>query len=316
MKSTIIAAAAATLTLTAFLAVPAQATLLRTFVGPTGNDANPCSLSQPCRTLQVALAQTTAGGEIAILGTAGYNNQQTLNIDRAISIVNPGAFEAGLFTPAGGTAITINAGAGDAVSLRGLTIEGGGIGVAGIQFITGASLTVQNCIIRHMTGSSAGLLFTPSGASNLFVSRTVVSDNAYIGIAVQPTGANAVTAVLNRVEANGNKFGIVVDGQSASGGTIKATAFNTTASGNSSDGIEAASSSGTTTLMLNHVVVANNGSGVVSFGANTTTKIYQSVLNGNATGWSAFGGVIQSYVNNSIDGNTAGNSAPTVVNLH
>ena len=39
--------------------------------------------------------------------------------------MNGGGFEAGIMVPSQGTGIVINAGPNDAVSLRGLTIEGG-----------------------------------------------------------------------------------------------------------------------------------------------------------------------------------------------
>ena len=119
--------------------------------------------------------------------------------------MNAGGFEAGIFVPSGGTGIVINAGANDAVSLRGLTIEGGGTGYNGIVFNSGQSLTVQNCVIRHMSNSgNAGIYFAPTASSSLFVSHTVVSDNGYAGIWVFPSGSGAVSAVFNDVEANNN----------------------------------------------------------------------------------------------------------------
>src|SRR5271166_2419577 len=75
---------------------PAYAQQPRTFVSPTGSDSNPCTLVAPCRTFQAAIAQTNSGGEIAVLGSAGYNSGATVNIDKPISIVNPGGFEAGI----------------------------------------------------------------------------------------------------------------------------------------------------------------------------------------------------------------------------
>src|SRR5882724_5076671 len=128
-------------------APPASATQpgnARSFVSPTGNDANSCTLAAPCRTFAQALLSTNAGGEIAVLGTAGYG---TLTINKAISIVNPGAFEAGISVPAGGIGIVINAGANDDISLRGLTFEGGGTGQAGIKFNTGRTLTIEDSSI-------------------------------------------------------------------------------------------------------------------------------------------------------------------------
>lgn len=188
----------------ALLAAPAQAQATRTFVAPppAGNDANPCTITQPCRFLQRALTQTARGGEIAVLGTAGYNNGATVNITQAVSIVNPGAFEAGLFVLSGGTGITINAAASDAVSLRGLTIEGGGVGENGITFVSAKSLAIQNCNVRNFLGS--GIAMIPSTDSNIVVSNTVVSDNAIHGLFVQPTGKHLVLALFNHVEAYNN----------------------------------------------------------------------------------------------------------------
>jgi predicted benzoate:H+ symporter BenE len=124
MKHTSIIVAVGLALIAALSAAPANALSGRTFVSPTGSDSNPCSLALPCRNLQAALYQTNPGGEIAILGTAGYSGGATLTIDRAISIVNPGAFEAGIIAPSGGNGIVVSAGATDAVSLRGLTIDG------------------------------------------------------------------------------------------------------------------------------------------------------------------------------------------------
>ena len=92
----------------------------RTFVSGTGSDANPCSLAAPCRSFAGALTQTSPGGEIAVLDTAGYG---AVTIGQAVSIVNEEGVEAGI-TVTSGDGITINAGATDVVNLRGLTLVG------------------------------------------------------------------------------------------------------------------------------------------------------------------------------------------------
>src|SRR5690242_2096621 len=127
----IIAALAVGLALGCTLPTVVQAQNVRSFVSPAGNDADNCSLAAPCRTFAAAYTATNAGGEIAVLGTAGYG---PLTITKAISIVNGGGFEAGIPVPSGGIGITVTAGATDAVSLRGLSIEGAGVGATGIRF--------------------------------------------------------------------------------------------------------------------------------------------------------------------------------------
>src|SRR5215472_4478503 len=94
----------------------------RTFVSGTGSDANPCSLGAPCRSFAGALAQTSSGGEIAVLDTAGYG---AVTITQAVSIVNEEGVEAGI-TVTSGDGNTINAGSSDVVNLRGLTLVGAG----------------------------------------------------------------------------------------------------------------------------------------------------------------------------------------------
>src|SRR5215469_10095547 len=142
----------------------------RTFVSGSGSDANPCSLSAPCRSFAGALAQTSPGGEIAVLDTAGYG---AVTIGQAVSIVNEEGVEAGI-TVTSGDGITINAGAGDVVNLRGLTLVGAG-GANAITFNTGRALNIQDCVIRGF--GNIGLNLAPTVSSDINVSNTIVSGN-------------------------------------------------------------------------------------------------------------------------------------------
>ena len=144
----IFAVSAVGLLASALSTTPTHAQGVRTFVSPTGSDSANCSLATPCRTFAAAYALTNAGGEISVLGTAGYG---TLTISKAISIVNGGGFEAGIAVPANGTGILINANSTDAVSLRGFTDGGGASANRGIVFNAGASLNIENCVVRKLS---------------------------------------------------------------------------------------------------------------------------------------------------------------------
>jgi hypothetical protein len=61
------------------------------------------------------------------------------------------------------------------VNLRGLIIEGAGVGQNGIQFNTGKALTIDNCVIRNM--DEQGIRFLPATNSSLAVSNTFISAN-------------------------------------------------------------------------------------------------------------------------------------------
>src|SRR5262249_40363613 len=154
----------------------------------------------------------------------------SINIMKAISIQAHGF--AGITVGAGGTAITINAQPNDAVNLTGLIIEGEGVGATGILFNTGKSLTIENSIVRNVTG--IGIHFLATGSSALAVSNTLVADTGNIGIFVAPTGSGTITAAFSRVEAHNNPVsaGIYINGTSASGGSITAAVTDCVAVGN------------------------------------------------------------------------------------
>src|ERR1700730_6876260 len=117
----------------------------RTFVSGKGTDTGACPVTAPCRTFAFALTQTAAGGEIDVVDSAGYG---AMIINKSISIVNDGAGVAGIQSVPGMAGVAINAGANDSVHLRGLTIDGLGVGTSGILFNTGGNLTIEDCVVR------------------------------------------------------------------------------------------------------------------------------------------------------------------------
>jgi hypothetical protein len=303
------------------LSGPAQAQLARTFVSAArGNDASDCNRLTPCRTFQRAHDNTLANGEITVLDPGGYGS---VTITKALSITNDGVGEAGALVSGGFTGISVAAGADDAVSLRGLTVKGIGFGGGnGIAFNSGKSLTVENCVIRNLSGNSFsfglgfGLSFRPNASSALVVSNTLVADNTASGLVVEPSAAASVRAVFNGVELYGNGgSGLVLNGGFTTG-SVQGTAVGSVAAGNRGNGFAAQSEGGATKLMVMRSVAANNGgAGLLAF-SNATARIGLSTLTGNATSWQANGGAtVRSYGNNRIDGNGDANPAPPATAL-
>jgi hypothetical protein len=182
--------------------------------------------------------------------------------------------------PTGGTGIIINAGPSDAVTLRGLTIEGDGS--FGIVFNTGRSLTIEDCVIRHM--SQEGILFQPNATSDLRVSNTQV-DDGLVGVDVSPSGGSGkVSAVLNRVEVGHTSWAAIGGNSTSSTGTVTITVVDSIAAGNSGMGFYARSnnpSHAPITIMLSHVVAVGNGAGISAEGQRATVRIASSVVTGN-----------------------------------
>jgi hypothetical protein len=283
-------------------AAPAHAAATRTFVSGVGLDSNPCTFSQPCRSFQAAYNVTAAGGEIDVLDPAGYG---TLFITGPISIQGHGF--AGIAAPSG-DAINISAGSNDRINLRGLLIDGVGTGNAGIQFGSGGSLNVQDCLIRYFV--TDGISFTPSGSSALFVSNMIVSDNlSESGIIVNPTGSGTVTATISRVDADYNGYGIFA--QSGPGGTLNVSVADSVVANSSSIGIFAATSSVLNAIMVRNSTISNNQIGIEAQGNQSIIRVGRSTITANSTGWqSVTSGTVDTYGDNNIDNNATGNNAP------
>jgi hypothetical protein len=297
---------------------PAQAQSFETWISGTGVDSNPCTRTAPCSTYAFALSQTQAGGEIKVLTSGNFGGQFV--IDKAITIVSQGAIA---FNTAGGArpAITVAAGASDVVTLRGLVIDGvfariAGIADTGITFTSGAALHVENCLIQNW---GMGIDFEPSGASQLFVSDTIVKDNtigAGQGILIRPTGAGTADAVLERVQAKNNGLGGVVATAGGSGGAgtvINIAVRDSVSAGNTNIGILARSTmeGHSVFMMLDRVSSNFNSTGVVADGISAVVAMSNSTVTGNTTGLlSLNSGILGSYQNNNVVGNVT-DGAPT-----
>jgi hypothetical protein len=136
-----------TLAITLFITSSAvQAQIQRTFVSGTGNDANNCQRTTPCRTFQRAHDVTTAGGEVVALDSAGYGS---ITITKSITISGEG-FRAAVTSVGAGHGVTINA-PGATVILRELTIYGNNTGTVGVQVNDAAAIYIERSVITNFT---------------------------------------------------------------------------------------------------------------------------------------------------------------------
>jgi hypothetical protein len=262
MHSTVtLVAGAAAMTLF-FAGSPAWASN-RVWVSGHGVDQAGCgSPAAPCRSLQYAHDAVAGGGEIDVLDPAGYG---ALTITKSVSIVNDGVGTAGV-QASSGNAITINAGPGDTVYLRGLTIDGlAHSGVYGISFNSGAEFALANCVVRDF--SFDGVYLGPAtGTANVTISDTTIADNYEIGIELTPaTGTATVVATIDHTAIRDNTWGLVVNGELTSG-LIKATMSNSTANNNSQDGVFVAAGSYNTDLSIDLSHMDGNTDGILAGG--------------------------------------------------
>ena len=300
------------------LTMPAAAQASRTWVSGVGDDANPCSLTAPCKTFAGAISKTAAGGEIDVLTPGGFG---ALTITKSITIDGSGGSIAGVLV-AGTNGVTVNdGGAGTAVvTLRNLDFEGMGLstsppGVRGISFLSGVILNVQHCTIRNFRDASngAGISFTPTNSARLDIDDVTLTGNGNNGVGggilIKPTGNGSVVASLNRVRADQNSnVGLQVNTTSVTG--ANGTYVNVINSTFNQDGTGvSATTSGSSPLaqiMLTNVDASNNTIGVTASGTNKAiVMLGRSTITGNSTGlWANSPGIVGTYVTNQVNGNS------------
>jgi Right handed beta helix region len=288
----------------------------QTFVSASlGSDSNPCTHVSPCLTFAAALAQTAAGGEIDALDPGDFG---PVTINKAITVFGNAAGGAGMMTSPGTSGIVISAGANDVIHLDGLTFDGvNASGTSGVVFLSGARLSIENCVVLGFTTS--GITLSPGAGSaattKVVVQNTTILNNA-TGLLIRPTGGIAANVTLRwlRIDNNAGE-GLRVDGTGGPG-AINATLADSTASLNASNGIDAVSGPGNAILDAIRVVAASNGAAGIasnqSSGGTASVTVGGSVLYGNTIAAQATGGAgLLSYSNNQVTGNATSNSGFT-----
>ena len=292
-------------------ATAANAQLFRAYLASDGNDANPCTLAQPCRLLPAALTAVASGGEIWMLDSANYNTA-TVAIAKSVSILAvPGAV--GSVVAVGGPAISIAASS-LTVALRNLVIvplPGGG-GTFGVH-MTGASvLTIEHSLIANL--SSNGVYV--AGTGKVKVADTIIRNNSAVAVALQ----NGASGTISRTQMLGN----------GSGGILALSTAATTTTVSMSDsvisgGIDAAVAlcgvpGAVAEVFVTRSTIEGAGSGlrsVTSGGGSSLVTVSYSMVTKNAAGWFQFGAgtVIKTLGNNHIEDNGPNTGSLTLAAL-
>jgi hypothetical protein len=284
----------------------------RVFVASYGNDANPCTFGSPCKTFQQAVNAVDPGGEVTAIDSAGFG---PINITKAVTITSPDGVEAGIVPNAGADAIDIAAGPSDAVVLRGLTLNGSGVGHNGVNFQSGGSLTVTDCIVQDFVETAGvttgnGIIIQPtSGAVDFVITHTTVINNDHVGIFYfPPSGASpSANGVIDNVVATGNGFGIGINSQNASSGTAIVAISNSATSNHRFDGIAAqGASTSPVTISVDSSNASGNGQRGIAGSGTAKVLLGRSVIIGNATGVGNFTSpnTFFTYKDNRINQNT------------
>lgn len=269
-------------------AVRAQAT--RTWVSGTGDDANPCSRTAPCKTFAGAITKTATGGEINALDPGGFG---ALTITKAITI-DGGPGIAGVLA-SGTNGIVVNAGAADRVVLRNLDINGIGTGLDGIHVTAAGAVHVDHCEVYGFTGDGV----EAAAAGSLFVNDTRIRGNTGAGVRLTPA-SGAVFAVLDGSHLESNGTGVQASDH------VSLTVRNGTLAGSTgSAGLVA--DGATTGVNVEHVAAVGNATGFLATNGAVIRTLGVVVAGNSSTGFEeTAGGKILAFDGNLVASNGTG----------
>jgi len=287
---------------------PALALNNRSWVSQSGNDANNCSIADPCKTFQHAHDETVTAGEVDVLNPGDYG---ALTITKSIVI------DGGGMGYIGAGAITVNAAAGSTVVIRNLSMNSlGGTTANAISWVAGELLYVEGVTIENYVNGIAVGPFAASAnggrslvIARLFVNDTTIRDCSDFGVNLQPFAS--FTASLNHVTIENNTSssaltgGMLVQGTTAS---VKNSLISRVPNGVVVD-VQGQ-------LELDNSTISYTTLGIEAEGAGALVRIGGDSIHLNSTGMSATGGAqIVSYGNNQIAANGAGETPTSTITL-
>jgi hypothetical protein len=283
---------------------PLQALSAKVFVTPVGKDSLTCgALLTPCKTFAGAVAAVSPGGTIIVLTSGEYG---PVTIPKALTIEGTGVTALVQTT---GTAVTINAGASDVVTLRGLDLTNPGRSSQGILVNSASAVHVEKCTISGFVDAVAAFSWT---TGRLFLTDTTARNNDQ-GLRANTTTSPGLDITIERCVFETNSNGILVqDG-------TRTVIRGSVASGNIAGLVAQAAFGGSTELSVADCQVSNNtASGVTAEGdsGSAMVRISGSTVTGNQRGLvqAEFGGTstFLSRGDNTVEGNSQGDLAGTI----
>jgi hypothetical protein len=291
------------------LAVPSAAfgQATRTWVSGVGDDANPCSRTAPCKTFAGAISKTANGGEINCLDPGGFGG---VTIGKSLTIKCH--YTEGGVLVSGTNAIVVNATATDKVTLRGLDINGIGVGaptsLVGVKVLGAKAVHIIDTEIYRF---KAGIDVAPTTANTRVVVTNSHIHNNDIGVINAPgsaAGNGVITTLRNNLIAD-NVCGAAVG------------AFGTNASTPTTTDCGTASSASGINVAISHLLaygngIYENGTGLLARGINSRLQIGNNEVSTNTVGLARLdSGFIKSFGNNQIidNGSTVAPNAPNDV---
>ena len=193
-----------------FLASPATAGGLQSWISGVGDDANPCTRTAPCKTWGGTIAKTFEGGTINVLDPGFFG---ALAIDKSVTIDGTGV-PAYALAEGGANGITVNAPAGSHVVLRNITIKAavlaGGVcdGGAGLRVVNGGSVRLDGVTIEGFQQAVDLPLTNSTGPVSVVLDGVTMSDNCQFGVRAVPDAGKTARFTIDGLSVSTSGVGL------------------------------------------------------------------------------------------------------------
>ena len=251
---------------------PLQALSARVFVTPLGKDSLTCgALLTPCKTLAGSVAVVSPGGTVVVLTPGEYG---AVTISKALTIEATGVTA---LVQTSGTAVTVNAGPSDVVTLRGLSLTNPGRSSQGILVNSAGAVHVEKCTISGFIDAVAAFSWS---TGRLFLTDTTARNNDQ-GLRANTTGSGLDITIERCIFESNNNGVLVQDG-------TRTVIRGSVASGNLAGIGAQAFMGGSVDLTVADCVVSHNtGFGITADGGGSgsaTVRVSGSTVTGNQIG--------------------------------
>lgn len=296
-----------TILLFIFSSMLAHASAGKTYVSVNGNDGNAsasCPATAPCRSFNAALSVTNPSGEIVAVDSGDY---ASVTITQSVTMKAAPGVDATIVSP-WNDGITITVGTNDIVVLRGLNVNGLGGWSSGIRFNAGGVLDIENCTIAHFGNN--GISVNATGGT-VYVKDTEAEDT-FSGIWLQST-AGMIHASIDGVHLKHNNYvGLWAGANSQT--TIRNSVIS-----DSYYGMQVGDYIGTSELNVEDCLIERANTAIYAAngysGGTAIARVGHSTIADNSTGLSSFGAPLLSYGNNRLAGNGTDGSFTGLISL-
>lgn len=285
IRKMLLASAAASLLLcTASL----SATSTHTWVSATGNDSNTGTATSPYADFATAVANTTSGGTVSVLGPGDYG---PVIITESITIDGTGG---GSINFAGdGEGIYIDVGAAANIVLRNLSIDGGGTGSDAIFIASSGTTNVVNvlidgCLISGFSQIGVGL----GSESPMYVTvRNTSIQGGTLGVRTFQNGTTAPVTAYDHVSLDH----VTIQGATSAGAFTRngnMDISNSNITGNIGLGIAGIEADTYATVNVQNTMVTSNTDGTCIY-TTSTAILNNTTVADNATNFESCGGEVE-----------------------